>query len=205
MTYEVWNEPDGGFWYPAPDAGAYASLYLATRDAIERVAPGSRVIVGGLAHPDTFIPAMLQARPDLGAHLDGIAIHIYAPRPTAVFSAVRAARRLLDAHALASVPLYITELGWSIRPPHNRNWVPPRLRPQYIERTVRTLARSDCGVGGVLVYSWVTKERDPGYLEDWYGIHPPPPRDADSPDSVAFAQAIRGARDPDGQATAICH
>ena len=73
--------------------------------------------------------------------------------------------------------MYITEIGWSTQPGQaatiNQYDAPARLRPAYIARTVGTLGRSDCGIGAIVVYSWVTPERDPGNLEDWYGINPP--------------------------------
>jgi len=58
---------------------------------------------------------------------------------------------------------------------------------------VNTLARSDCGIAAVIVYSWVTPEHDPGYLEDWYGIHQPPPQDGSWADTDAFASAVHAA------------
>jgi len=30
-SFEVWNEPDGGFWYSAPNAAALENLYLSSR------------------------------------------------------------------------------------------------------------------------------------------------------------------------------
>ena len=75
-VYEIWNEPDGGaFWFPNPNAGQYADLYLRARDAIAAVQPAARVIVGGLSNPVAFLPAMLAARPDLRGHVDGVGIH----------------------------------------------------------------------------------------------------------------------------------
>lgn len=190
----MWNEPDGGFWYPTPDATAYADLYLQTREAIQSVAAGSRVIVGGLTRPVSFVPAMLAARPSLGEHLDGLAIHLYLPTPAAVVGSVRVVRALLNARGLSSVPLYITEVGWSTRPAHNSAWAPPRRRPGYIARTVTALGRSDCRIAAVLVYSWMTNERDAQSAQDWYGIHPPRPGRRNSADTEAFASAVRAAR-----------
>ncbi len=85
-TYEVWNEPDGNFWYPAPSAAAYVALYLRTRAAIDAVMPGSRVIVGGLADPPGFLTRMLSAEPQLASHVDGVAIHVYPQHPAAISS-----------------------------------------------------------------------------------------------------------------------
>jgi hypothetical protein len=202
-TYEVWNEPDGGFWYPAPDAAAYADLYLAARAAIDAVAPGSRVIIGGLVHAATFLPQLLSARPRLATQLDGVGIHLYDSGPEAAFASVRSVRSLLDAHALDRTPLYITEVGWSTRPAHNRNWAPESARPAYVLQTVQTLGRSNCGIAALLVYSWVTPERSEDNLEDWYGIHPPPPAQRSSADTRAFSVGVQTAQAPGPEAN-VC-
>jgi hypothetical protein len=191
-TYEIWNEPDDTpFWIPTPDASRYDELYLQARDAIAAVDPTARVIVGGLTHPDAFLPAMLAARPDLRGHIDGIAIHPYWPKPAQMLAAVRADRALLTSLGLAKVQLYATEFGWTTRPPRAQKWAPERLRPGYIETTVSTLGHSDCGIAAVVLYTWVTPERDPTNLEDWFGIHPP--AGGSSADSRAFAAALREA------------
>ena len=199
-TFEVWNEPDGGFWYPAPDAAAYGDLYLAARAAIDAVVPRSRVIIGGLVHAATFLPQLLSARPELAAQLDGVGIHLYGSGPGAAFASVRSVRSLLDAHALSKTPLYITEVGWSTRPPHNRNWASESVRPRLVLQTVQTLGRSNCGIAALLVYSWVTPERSEGDLEDWYGIHPPPPAQRSSADTRAFSVGVQTAHAPGPQA-----
>jgi hypothetical protein len=206
-TFEVWNEPDGGFWYPAPNAAAFADLYLATRTAIDAVAPGSRVVIGGLTHGETFLPAMLAARPALATHLDGVAIHLYEHTPAKVFARVRGVRAVMRAHGLDTVPLYITEIGWSTHPLSQSLTpfvAPARLRPAYIAQTVGSLGHSDCGIGAILVYSWITPERDPGYLEDWYGINPPPGHGTTSADVTAFTGAIRAASAGQGAPAAVC-
>ena len=206
-TFEVWNEPDNDFfWYPAANAAAFAELYLETRRAIDAVAPGSRVVIGGLTRAQTSLPAMLAAQPQLARDLDGVALHLYGPAPARVFDVAAAVRATMRTVGLGAVPLYITEVGWSTQPVGrklNEFYAPARLRPGYIARSVRMLGRSDCGVGAILVYSWVTGERDPANPEDWYGIHPPPPGTGASPDTQAFTRAIRAASTP-GPPAHVC-
>ena len=201
-TYEIWNEPDNpAFWTPAPDAAAYARLYARARDAIDAVQPGARVLVGGLTHPRKFLPAMLEADPSLRGRIDGVGIHPYGRTPEAVMRSVRGARRELNALGLGKVPLWVTELGWTTSPPGALDYLPEKLRPGYVERTVSALGHLDCGVAGVILYTWVTPERDPGDPQDWFGIHPP--GGGSSPDSGAFAAGIRGAR-ASGPTVALC-
>ncbi len=194
-TYEIWNEPDNqAFWRPTPDAGRYAALYATARAAIAAVDPTAAVIVGGLAHAASFVPAMLAARPDLRGHIDGIGLHPYGANPFAVLANVVKARRVLSAVGLGTVPLYITEFGWTTDPPSNPNYLPERLRPGYISSTVAVLGHLNCGLAATVFYTWVTPERDRHNGEDWFGIHGP--SGTGTPDSAAFTEGLRRATAP---------
>ena len=194
-SYEIWNEPDNpAFWSRGPNAAAYADLYIEARAAIASAQPGARVLVGGLTHPESFLPAMLAAVPSLAGQLDGVAIHPYGLDPQAVLAGVSAARRTLDAAGLARVPLYVTEFGWTTDPPGALDYLPEALRPRYIELTLERLGHLDCGVAAALLYAWVTPERDPRQPQDWYGINPP--AGGGSPDVAAFAAGLEAAAAP---------
>ncbi len=194
-TYEVWNEPDNKeFWVPTPDAARYVDLYLSARDAIAAVDPGARVIVGGLTSISTFLPAMVRARPGLAGHLDGVAIHPYGPNPLVVLARVRGARSVLVSLGMSSVPLYVTEFGWTTQPAGAQGWAPEPLRPGYISSTIDALGHVNCGLASVILYTWVTPERNPADSGDWFGIHPPD--GGDTPDTSAFANALRAAGQP---------
>ena len=199
-TSEVWNEPDNRpFWLPAPNPPYYANLYLQTRDAITGVDPAARVIIGGLTNPNAFIPALLHARPDLAAHVDGVAIHPYGANPFLVFERVRQARQTLDAAGLSSVPLYVTEFGWATQPAGVPGYLPEQSRPGYISATLGTLGHTDCGIAAVTLYTWVTPERTISDHEDWFGIARPQissPAAADTPDVAAFTSGLAKATAP---------
>lgn len=190
-TIEIWNEPDNAeFWTPAPDAGAYAQLYLAARTAIDAVDPQARVIVGGLTAPGTFLPAMLAAVPALAGHIDGVAVHPYGS-PAVVIARLRAARATLDAVGMASVPLYVTEFGWTTSPAGALDYAPPGRRPVWIKRTLATLGRLRCGQAATLLYTWVSPEQNPADSQQWFGLVGP--IGAATPASEAFASGVRAA------------
>jgi hypothetical protein len=170
-TFEIWNEPDSAaFWAPAPDATRYMDLYVRARNAIKAADPEARVLVGGLIGAPTFLPQLLAARPDARGHVDGVAIHPYASNPLGVVAGVRDARRALDALEMHDVPLYVTEFGWVTSPATSPKYAPEARRPRYIAATVEALARADCGVGAMVLYTWVTPERNRADEEDWFGI-----------------------------------
>jgi hypothetical protein len=194
VTYEIWNEPDNGtFWRPSPNPGAYATLYSAARSAIVSKQRGAHVIVGGLTRPSWFLPAVLAADPGLRNQIDGVSIHPYASTPNRVFVNVRSARLAMLSDGLGSVPLYVTEVGWTT---HGSRFdsVTAAARPGYISSTISTLAHSDCGIAAVLLYAWTTPERNAANPEDWFGISPPGA--GGSADTAAFTAALATAQAP---------
>jgi hypothetical protein len=197
-TFEVWNEPDlPQFWSPAPDASRYADLYLQTRDAITAVDPDARVIIGGLAHPGSFLPALLHAHGDLRGHVDGVGIHPYGGNTFDVLAVVRTARRTLRGLGMGDVPLYVTEVGWTTHPPGARNYASDQARATYLSGTVAALGHTDCGIAATLVYSWVTPQHDRTNREDWFGLEPP--RGGVTRGTAAFATGVHEATSREGE------
>jgi hypothetical protein len=202
-TFEIWNEPDSrNFWAPVPDPARYAALYQTAREGILAADPGARVIIGGLAYPGVFLPALLAAAPDLRGHIDGVGIHPYAPNPLGVLATVSHARATLAALGLGSVPLYVTEFGWPTNPAHSQYWAPESVRPRYIRSTIAALGHTNCGVAMTVLYTWVTPERDPANREDWFGINSP--AGTATPDVRALTAGLRAAA-AGGRAFDVCH
>jgi hypothetical protein len=201
-TFEIWNEPDNPvFWVPKPDAQTYARLYVKARQAIDSVDPGARVIVGGLTEAATFLPAMLRALPTLRNHIDGVAVHPYGATPDEVLAKLAQARQALRALGMPTVPLYVTEFGWTTSPRGALDYLPERRRPAFIQQALTALGHTDCGLVAVLLYAWVTPERDRANSEDWFGIHPP--GGGSSPDTLAFRRGLRAATSA-GPAVSAC-
>jgi hypothetical protein len=68
------------------------------------------------------------------------------------------------------------------------------LRPAYIEQTLAALGHTNCGVSAVMLYAWVTPERNPPDSQDWFGIHPP--GGGSPPDTTAFVRGLSAAGSP---------
>ncbi len=203
-TLEIWNEPDQPeFWKPAPNAGAYAALYLAARTAVDAVDPGIRVIIGGLTDPPGFLPQLLRAAPRLDGHIDGVAIHPYG-RPETVVSKLVAARATLDRLGLDRVPLYATEFGWTTSPPGALDYVPAAQRPGDITSALTRLGQAGCGLAMAVLYTWVTPGGDPGDSQNWYGIANPSQPAVGTPDTAAFAAGVRAVAGAPGPASTAC-
>ncbi|MFZ1996319.1 MAG: hypothetical protein WAU75_19565, partial [Solirubrobacteraceae bacterium] len=201
---ELWNEPDNPeFWVPAPDAAAYARLYLAGRAAIDAARPAIRVLVGGLTNASVFLPAMVRAVAQLRGHVDGVALHPYG-NPGVVVDRVRGARAALVSLGMGAVPLYVTEFGWTTQPPGAVGYAPASRRPADIESALATLGHLDCGLAASLLYTWVTPERTATDSQDWYGIANPADPGVATADTQAFAAGLRAAAAPDAAPPPAC-
>jgi hypothetical protein len=203
-TIEIWNEPDNPeFWTPAPDAAAYARLYLAARAGIDAANPAIRVLIGGLTNAAAFLPAMVSAQPQLAGHVDGVAIHPYG-NPAVVLARVRGARAALVSLGMGAVPLYVTEFGWTTQPPGAVGYAPESRRPADIESVLGTLGHLDCGLAATLLYTWVTPERNATDGQDWYGIANPSDPSVATPDTQAFTAGLHAAAAPDTAPPPAC-
>jgi hypothetical protein len=201
---EIWNEPDNPeFWTPAPDAAAYARLYLNSRSAIDAAHPGIRVLVGGLTNASVFLAAMVRGVAQLRGHVDGVALHPYG-NPAVVLARVRGARAALVSLGMSAVPLYVTEFGWTTQPAGAINYAPAARRPADIEGVLQALGHLDCGLAATLLYTWVTPERTATDGQDWYGIADPTDPSAATPDTTAFAAGLRAAAAPDATPPSPC-
>ena len=203
-TIEVWNEPNVvGFWHPFPDPALYAQMLAATADAVERVAPALRIVVGGLANTGPslvdappFLHGMLAARPDLRGKVDGVGIHDYNTTTGAMLARVREIRGLVDRLLGPDVALDVTEVGWA-----TAGVLPTVLVPAAISETARAelygavverLSSSDCTIGVIAPYAWLTPEGLQVNQNDFFGI-------ADRggalrPSAVAFRTAVARAQ-----------
>jgi len=193
-AYEIWNEPDNGeFWTPTPDPARYADLYLAARREIDLADPAARVIVGGLTNPTAFVPAMLRARPQLSGHVDGVGIHPYGS-PEVVLAKTRADRAMLVDQGLSSVPMYVTEFGWTTSPPGALDYAAPPRRMTYIQQTLTALGHLNCGLASALLYTWYSPQENPADSQQWYGLVGPGA--VPTPAAAAFTRGLQAAHAP---------
>lgn len=189
---EIWNEENGAYWHPQPDAGAYAALYEAARSAIHGVDPSVQAIVGGLANPASpFLQNMYGALGGGSGHIDAVGMHPYGNNPTQnMYPDIVNVRSTLDQHGDINVPIDITEFGWATQGSlfSDAPMATEQQRAQYLTQFTQTVAQSNCGIDRILPHTWVSKEQDPNNAEDWYGIvHPDGTR---RPSETAYSSTI---------------
>ncbi|NDV96110.1 hypothetical protein D0T84_14485 [Dysgonomonas sp. 521] len=113
--WEIWNEQDGGFWKPAPNASQYVSLLKIAYEEIKKINPDCKVIVGGL---NSWNVNYLQAMYNEGAkgYFDIVAVHPYNEGPD-MSPRIRNLRNefmdIIQKNDTKDIPVWITEFGGS--------------------------------------------------------------------------------------------
>ena len=202
---EVWNEPNlPAYWRPAPDAARYARLYLATRTAIHAVAPGVKVVTGGLSpyeKPVSFLARMKRDQPQLMSNLDGVGFHPYAAGGPGVMAQVAALRTGLNRLGGRAVTIAVTEVGWPLpnRSPTRNFALPDKTRGGATALMADAMGSGNCNVSGMTLFTWTSAMSNPVEQEDWFGIERPnltPTRSV-----AAYSGAVRRNQTPGSVAT----
>ena len=129
--WEIWNEPNIGFWKPEPDPARYAAMLKLAYPAIKQADPDSFVITGGLSpfggygdvrpghmNPLTFLERMYQA--GAAGSFDALGWHPYefagfGFHPMSAWSQLSATtpsvRSLMLAHGDGQKQVWGTEYG----------------------------------------------------------------------------------------------
>ena len=169
VIWEIWNEPNIGFWKPKPDAEQYAALALATCRAMRQAEPQA-TIVGPAS--STFPWAFLETvfRSGVLDYLDGISVHPYRPPtrpPESAAGDYRKLRALLEKVAPGKggrIPIISGEWGYS----SNTRGVSLKQQANYIAR--QQLSNLLSGVPVSIWYDWKNDGDDPGENEHNFGI-----------------------------------
>ncbi|MBC9928970.1 MBG-2 domain-containing protein [Chitinophaga qingshengii] len=113
--WEIWNEEDGGFWKPNPNAAQYVPLLKASYEEIKAIDTSCSVIVGGLAGWNADYLSGMYAAGAKG-YFDKIAVHPYG---YGIDNSARTTRlrndfnTVLQQNGQANMPIWITESGGS--------------------------------------------------------------------------------------------
>jgi hypothetical protein len=136
-VWQIWNEPNFKFFVHKPSPKEYGQLVKASSTAIKGLDPGASVILAGLfAWPkggntkgssnhnwfaDDFLEGMYRSIPGIAAKFDGVALHPYSTRYQLLKPQIEEVRAVLAKRHDAGTGLWITELGWSSKPPAANN------------------------------------------------------------------------------------
>ncbi|NOY83081.1 MAG: hypothetical protein GXP31_18940, partial [Kiritimatiellaeota bacterium] len=141
--WEVWNEPNIGFWKPKPDPVQYAALLKATYAAVRRGNPEAVVVAMCTAGIDfKFIEAVLKQK-TVGC-FDAVSVHPYryprAPEKGAsLVGDLRKLMALLERYGVGKVPILLTEIGWPNQ--EDKRGLPENISADYLARMHILLAQ----------------------------------------------------------------
>ncbi|MFT3784673.1 MAG: cellulase family glycosylhydrolase [Tepidisphaeraceae bacterium] len=115
VQFEIYNEPNIGFWKPKPDVEAYTKLALETSRAMHAIDPDA-VIVGPASSgvPLDFLETVFKS--GILEHWSAVTVHPYRSiDPETAEADYRALRTLIRRHAPAgkTIPIWSGEWGYS--------------------------------------------------------------------------------------------
>ncbi len=114
VSYEVWNEPNVGFfWPPQPDAAQYAALVDEVITHVRAGDPQAQVVTGGLSCGDySFLRGFMMAGGGTG--VAAIGFHPYrVTAPETLTDELLAWRSIVSQAAPNNLPTWDTEWGYS--------------------------------------------------------------------------------------------
>ncbi|HSK50817.1 MAG TPA: hypothetical protein VK889_10045 [Solirubrobacterales bacterium] len=132
-AWQVWNEPNFKYFVARPNPVQYGKLVKLSYAAIKAADPGAQVILAGLySRPieairnykpprayfaTEFLERMYAKVPGFKRKFNGVALHPYTGSYAGLRPNIEDLRDVLQAHGDAGKGLWITELGWSSKPP----------------------------------------------------------------------------------------
>ena len=163
ILWEIWNEPNGGFWKPQANAGEYGRLAFETAKAIKQADPKATVLAPGTSGiPLDFLESVF--RTGILRYLDAVSLHPYrGDGPEAAAQDYPAVRRLIEHYVPPgkSIPLVSSEWGYSTTD------VSEKTQAQYLAR--QWLSNLAEGVRLSIWYDWHEDGTDPKYNEHHFG------------------------------------
>ena len=170
VLWEIWNEPNGSFWSPKPDAQQYTALALATAKAIREADPRAAIIGPASAKfPWAFLETVLKS--GVLDYLDAVSVHPYrhphSPPETAAGDYQRL-RAMIERYAPLSrkgrIPILSGEWGYSTR----KGGVSLQTQAAFAAR--QQLSNLLNGVPLSIWYDWKNDGPDPNENEHNFGV-----------------------------------
>lgn len=170
ILWEMYNEPNIGFWKPKPDVASYVKLALAVGKALREGTPGEMYIGPGTSQIDLpFLEACFKA--GLLEYWCAVSVHPYRQKvPETAAEEYARLRRLIDRYAPKgkSVPILSGEWGYSAA------WkgYDPQVQGKMLPRQWLTNLANDVPLS--IWYDWHDDGPDPKESEHHFGtvLHP---------------------------------
>jgi len=169
VLWEIWNEPNGNFWSPKPNAEQYTALALATAKAMREADPQAAIIgPASSGFPWKFLETFLSS--GMLEYLDGVSVHPYRnpnKAPETAGSDYQKLRALIERYAPAPkkdrIPILSGEWGYSTC----KRGVTLETQAAFAAR--QQLANLLNGVPLSIWYDWKNDGTDPNENEHNFG------------------------------------
>ncbi len=165
IVWEVYNEPNTGFWTPAPNVSDYVKLALETSKSIHQLAPDEQVIGPGVWGFDfPFIEECLRA--GLLNYWSAVSVHPYRKsEPESVVDDYARLRKLIQKYVPANkrVPIISSEWGYSSASFN----IGEEKQAALLARQI--LVNQSQGIPLSVWYDWRDDGRTPGEIEHHFG------------------------------------
>lgn len=177
ILWEMYNEPNIGFWKPKPDVEQYIPLAREVGRALREAAPEEAYIGPATSQIDLpFLEACFKA--GLLEYWSAVSVHPYRQTgPETAAAEYAALRRLIDRYAPAgkTIPILSGEWGYSAA----WNHYDPEIQGKMLPR--QWLTNLACGVPVSIWYDWHDDGPDPKEPEHHFGTVLHPYRDGQKP------------------------
>lgn len=169
VIWEIFNEPNGNFWKPGPDAREYSALAVATARAIRQAQPRATIVGPALAGMDWhFLDVFLAS--GILQDIDAVSVHPYRrpdqPPETAAADYAKIRARIDAAAPPAKrgrIPILSGEWGYS----SSRGGVSLETQAQFAVR--QQLFNFSQGIPISIWYDWKNDGHDPDDGEQNFG------------------------------------
>jgi hypothetical protein len=169
VLWEIWNEPNGNFWSPKPNAEQYTALALATAKALREAEPQAAIIgPASSGFPWKFLETFLKS--GMLEYLDGVSVHPYrGPKkpPETATGDYKKLRELIDRYAPPArkdrIPILSGEWGYSTF----KRGVTLEIQAAFAAR--QQLANLLSGVPLSIWYDWKNDGTEPNENEHNFG------------------------------------
>ncbi|MGO8930867.1 MAG: cellulase family glycosylhydrolase [Limisphaerales bacterium] len=169
VLWEIWNEPNGNFWSPKPDAQQYSTLAVAACKAIREAEPQATIIgPASSGFPWEFLETFLKS--GVLEYLDAVSVHPYrdphSPPETAA-SDYQKLRAMIERYAPTPrkdpIPILSGEWGYST----HKGGVSLETQAAFAAR--QQLSNLLNGVPLSIWYDWKNDGPDPNENEHNFG------------------------------------
>jgi hypothetical protein len=136
-TWQIWNEQNFQYFVARPNPAEYGKLLKLSYATIKGIDPAAQIILGGMfAKPlqatykrkpplayfaSDFLERLYRTTPGVKAKFNGVALHPYTSSYRDLTPDIEEIRSVLKKNHDAGKGMWITEMGWSSRPPSAGN------------------------------------------------------------------------------------